>query len=64
MYRDVVSPELATIVTKHSSPNENESRINVHLSSLSQDIENIFLCTKIYSIFEIAARLRGESVIC
>ena len=48
VYGDNIFSQLATIVARYSSPNENENenRTNVHLSSMRQSIEHIFVLHK------------------
>ena len=46
VYDDGILNQLATIVARHSSPDENEHRINVRLSSVRQSIEHIFVLQK------------------
>ena len=59
LYRDCIFPQLTTIVTRYSSTNESESRINVRLSSMRQSIEHIFALHKnTFSLFNTASRFR------
>ena len=57
LYGDDVFPQLATIVARYATPNINEGRINVRLSSVRQSIEHIFALHKnVFNLFSFADR--------
>ena len=59
VYGDDIFPQLVTIVTRYSSPDVNESRINVRLLSFRQSIEYIFALHKnTFGLFNVVTRLR------
>ena len=59
VYGDGIFPQLATIVARYSSPDVNESRINVRMSSVRQSIEHIFALHKnTFKLFNVAERFR------
>ena len=59
LYGDGIFPQLATIVTRYSTLDENKHRINVRLSSVRQSIEHTFALYKnTFNLFDIADRFR------
>ena len=59
LYGDGIFPQLATIIARYNTPNENETRINRILASARESIEHLFaLHANIFTLFQLPQRFK------